>query len=828
LGDIRGNWTAGVTYLPNDIVAYEGNTYTLISTTPITATNDSDIDTGFPDEATNSWTIAIASGTSGTAGGTGKSLSISANSQVYIFDNFGDTTPDNDIINFSVKQQNLTGEVLGSDITITKSDGNTITTPTLTGTITDGTGQKSFDLSFSGDIGDKSFLPITASVTKDGITDLLNIQKIEGGADADPQYFITPLNGTQLKNSTGTLELKIQSSDPVNGLQDITTGDIKIYSGSNLITTYANVSGTDYNPIISADAIFGTMDLILSGSDGILDSITLLDVTDGLGGGSFLASNLKLTRTTSTNQFPITNEYTPSFLSATASFFDVQSTEYQQAFSISASFESETDFMSYETSSTITSPNIEIVDVNNGDGISYSGPGASNKLATKDINIVVKFTDPVSGQSSTINETFYVISDGLDGLDAINVVNSNPSETLPSSNAGVVSDYNNSGTIIEVFEGTASLNYDGVGTSPGTWKINTSQIPDSTITIGSITSPQNAAIIDDHDAMDNGTNRVSIKYSITGSRRNGSEFFTEASQVITKAKAGSDVNLVNLIADNIAISYDQDGLNPSPTKIDLIASSSNFNNAFFKFTGGGGAFTDESTFTDGFTQNTDTASFIVPSSYSQTPYTFRVGVADGDQSELANDILTIFSLKPGADSDPQYFITPLNGTQLKNSSGTLELQVQSSDPINGLQNVTDPSFAIYTGSVLVTNISGVTGTDLNPTIDASAIFGTMNLFLSGSDGVLDSLTLLDVTDGLGGGTFKSPNLKTTRDISDNSFNPLFLSATASFFTPSGVEYTSSVKITPSFDTVDKMAVSSADGDTTNITITAGDGMVQMV
>jgi hypothetical protein len=307
--------------------------------------------------------------------------------------------------------------------------------------------------------------------------------------------------------------------------------------------------------------------------------------------------------------------------------------------------------------------------------------------------------------------------------------------------------------------------------------------------------------------MAGGTDLVTITYSISGKRSNGESFVSETTQTITKAKAGVDgagANLVQLAADAFTIVYDANGSNPSPSSIKLMATSSNFDNGYFKFTGGGAAFTDETSYTDGAGANNDSATFTSPSSYSSTPYTFRVGVADGDQTELVSDFITIASLKPGADASPQYFITPIaGGTQLKNSGGSIELQVQKS-ATTGLTDVTSGTDArIYDGATLLAAQTGVTdggnGVAYNPVITSAFITGTKTLLLKDNGGnVLDSITLLDVTDGLGGGSFISPNLKTTRDPSTNTYTPTFLSLTASFYDTSGTEYTKAVRVTPNY------------------------------
>src|SRR6056300_1116231 len=123
-----------------------------------------------------------------------------------------------DTIVFTISQQNLTGTITTSDITITKDGGSTITTPTLGGVVTNGSGQLSGSLSFSGESLTKSDLPITIEVSKDSLLDTTTIFKVEGGADgaagadgADGADGVST-TGFRIEYSTSTTE-----ADPGSG-----------------------------------------------------------------------------------------------------------------------------------------------------------------------------------------------------------------------------------------------------------------------------------------------------------------------------------------------------------------------------------------------------------------------------------------------------------------------------------------------------------------------------------------------------------------------------------------------------------------------------------
>ena len=102
-----------------------------------------------------------------------------------------------------------------------------------------------------------------------------------------------------------------------------------------------------------------------------------------------------------------------------------------------------------------------------------------------------------------------------------------------------------------------------------------------------------------------------------------------------------------LTTTDYIITYDSDGANPVPSgTLTLTANAQNVNNGYFKFTGDG--ITDETSFTNGATQLSDTKSFSIPSSHFLSPKTLRVGVSDGDQTELVYDTITIAAVRNGA------------------------------------------------------------------------------------------------------------------------------------------------------------------------------------
>jgi hypothetical protein len=189
--------------------------------------------------------------------------------------------------------------------------------------------------------------------------------------------------------------------------------------------------------------------------------------------------------------------------------------------------------------------------------------------------------------------------------------------------------------------------------------------------------------------------------------------------------AGDNAKAVSLRAGSNIIVYDKDGLNPDVSSITLTAESQNFVDAYFKFTGGGSAFTDETSWTDGTTANSDTATFTVPSSHSSTPYTFTVEVKEGSSGDIvATDTITIAAVKPGEDGvigEDAYTVLLTNeahtlpttntGTVTHTGSGTDIIVYKGATQLNSVSGT--PS----TGEFSVTSASGPNITVGSITVD---------------------------------------------------------------------------------------------------------------
>ena len=158
---------------------------------------------------------------------------------------------------------------------------------------------------------------------------------------------------------------------------------------------------------------------------------------------------------------------------------------------------------------------------------------------------------------------------------------------------------------------------------------------------------------------------------------------------------------VRLFADDYSIVYDAAGSNPTPstsTDIVLTATTQNFTNPFFKFTGDG--ISDETSYSDGLSAVHDTFTFPVPASHFTTPQTLKVSVQEGSSGgEVASDTISIFAVKPGVDGDDAFTVI------CSNESHAVPADADGSNPSMGGSGT---SFEVFRGTTQLTGI--LTGT----------------------------------------------------------------------------------------------------------------------
>ena len=136
-------------------------------------------------------------------------------------------------------------------------------------------------------------------------------------------------------------------------------------------------------------------------------------------------------------------------------------------------------------------------------------------------------------------EDFVTITKIREGSNGITVVSSNEAHVLPADKDGAVTSYTNSGTTIQVFEGSVALNASSSATVSA-FRVGTiTQAPASTITVGAVSYAGTTATIPNHSAMANGTDSVVLTIPVTVYRADGSSIVVNKIQTISKSKTGA-------------------------------------------------------------------------------------------------------------------------------------------------------------------------------------------------------------------------------------------------------------------------------------------------
>ena len=606
-------------------------------------------------------------GTDGTPGVNAKTITISSDTQTFAFDDSSDTTATPTSVVFSINQQNLSGAIAGTDITITKTGGGTINTPTISGTVTNGTGTRTFTLPFSSLA--KSDLPLSVSVTKDSVTDSTSIIKVEGGANGVSalQYLLTneahivpatsagvvssySNSGTEIYVYEGTTELDYDASGTTAAHWKVGTPTV---SPTNKITVGTITEDGNY-------AVVGNH----SSMDNSTDSVT---ISYPISGKTADGTNFSFTKTQNITK---SKEGSDGLPGTSASLISLTGDSQVFAFaSASATTPDPTTIELFITQQnlgkTLTASDITIVDVlgNNITTIPTFSPTSlsnnsgviSGSLVFSTLNLPkAKYPITITATSESLSDSFKVFAldggaDGTAGADAYTVFLTNESHTFPAAFNGDVDSSNLAAgaTEVRVFKGTTQLTNDN--SSPYGANTYRAAKTNSGITLSPSVSNSQRKFTPTAVTADSGTGTITITDNTTGTAFTKTYSFSKSKEGAEGAE-GSDSKTVALTAATNVVTYNAAGGSPSPSStIALSANSQNFTDGYFKFTGDG--LTNDTSYTNGASANGDTANFTVPSSYFSSPKTIRVGVADGNQTELAFDTVTIVAVQPGSDGD---------------------------------------------------------------------------------------------------------------------------------------------------------------------------------
>lgn len=574
-------------------------------------------------------------GTSATTLADLKTIVLSASSQVFTFASDNTTaSPSSQTITFTANTQGITGTL---SFTAVDENDNPITLSgtgsTRTMTVSD------FD----------DTVAATVSVTGDDIQDTITIHRLAQGGDS-----VACILSNETHNFGAT------SGGTVSDFTGSGT-TIRVYVG----TAEQTYVGTATNASqLSNSQWFVTKSSTDITVGAITDSGTYATVPDA----TAISANTASTVFTITGKDPNGQVYT---ITKTQTFSKSNAGDDAKAIQVRA----DKQLITYDGGGNL-SPASQSVSftayLSNMTGtVTWSASADGTAIQTADLAEILTITNNTAslvvsgsdGSFDTENYGFVTITATKDGIsdsvsifrldnasNALTAILSNEAHVFTADKDGGVASYSGSGTTIRVYQGADELIYNGQAStnaalSNGQWRISSTSA--TAIASGTVVDSGDYATVGDASSMT--ANGAQVSYTIEGKDNQGTAFTLIKQQSFSKSitgATGANAVTVQLVPDNLVIIYDEAGANPSPSSITLNATGQTVNNGFFKFTGGGSAFTDETTYTNGSGQLTDSATFTAPTTISSnTFYSFRVGIADGNQTELAHDTTTITAIK---------------------------------------------------------------------------------------------------------------------------------------------------------------------------------------
>lgn len=557
------------------------------------------------------------------------------------------------------------------------------------------------------------------------------------------RYFIRPLDGTAIKNSSGELRFEIvafQGSDQ----QVLTSGDVKFYRRlqngdyERIQTTDTGVvsSTSDYEITINQDYIDGSATLFAgepTGSGGFneYDSVTAVDVRDGKGFNGWVETTSYIAV-----YDPDTASYSPSTITMTPKFA-IEGSIVDPSIDSNFSF---TSLPANDSGLTINSTTGEItIDVG-----SYFD---SNTQFTPTWQ--AEYTSGGATYITSVSETVYEAPASSDAKMI---------QVLPSSQAFKANQY---GTIQSPSEIEISTNIQNISTLP-TWSVVDT---DGTVTL---TDNSDVAITEDSQQIDTAYinsgdfNATYAKIRAYTGSQSSPDFYDEVT--IVKVNAGSDAFTVLMTNENHTFPADNSG-----TVLDYSSSSSSavvYRGATqFSYDG---TLASDGTFrfsavsespTGAITPTIDDAGGEVDvsnfgESYDRATVTATVEVKfGGGQTRTFNREISYSKAKTGAaGSDAellriknadQTFIKKKDGTKTPSSITLEAIKVNYSETVTWTR-VSD-STQLGTGDTISISNSEVTEASPSVTIRASTPNGltdeiTLVLLREGSDAITAFLT----------------------------------------------------------------------------------------
>lgn len=698
---------------------------------------------------------SITKSKQGSKGGSGDAsivITMNADRQIFKFDGSGALNPPGQYITLSLTKQNTTAVTAWS------------TSPTVTlydspfgagGIIPQGTVSQDVVYLLAADFGSNTAVTITATVSDGAVfTDKVTIVRVQDGDVGDPGEnavvgYLTNENHTVPASTTGVVSSYAGATGSFKvfwGTNDVSTGQGVVYS---TLTNNESLTNNGSGVVIDPSTGVFTVDGGLANGTDIAVVTFRATLPAGLGGGFvdkvFTLSKSKTGSTGADSKLLYIYSDKQTFT------YDGTNTlsPAGQYIALTATKQNTTATVTWSTTPSVTlratsSSSSSIVTTGDSVYLHAADFGASTAVTiTATLSDGVVLTDKI---------TIVRVKDGSIGISALTGYLTNESQTIPASAAGIVSSYAGASGIFKVFSGTTDIST-GQGITYST-AVNASGLTNS----GSgtlINATSGVYAVDGGLSSGTDTATAVLRATLPAGYGGGTidKVFT-----ITKSKSGSDgspAKLLSIRTDKQVFTFDgTGGAFPAGQVIRLDADKQNTTASVTWSTSPSvslhTAATGGSVTTTGNTVYLRIANFGANSAV-----TITATLTDGT---TLTDTVTIVRVQDGAQGEPGddavlYYIKALNGTAIKNGTGTLT--VEAHKVIGGVDSLLSTgSIQLYVGSTLVTAANGyATGSNgFTGVFDSGDITGDVVVLLKDGAGgtILDSITLVDVLDGLNG------------------------------------------------------------------------------
>ena len=249
---------------------------------------------------------------------------------------------------------------------------------------------------------------------------------------------------------------------------------------------------------------------------------------------------------------------------------------------------------------------------------------------------------------------------------------------------GAIADSSNK---IEVFEGTTQLNFDGSGSSNGTFAV---AITATNVTAGSIVDSGAFATI--NNATNMSQNVGSLVYNITGKTQTGTNFTVTRVQSFTKAIPGTQGSTVELTPSKYVINYSKSGGESDTIVFSAVPRNVDGVTPHYEFIVAGTIQQNYST-----TSTYTLADNLEPATGASTLVVVNVK-ANGTGDVIAGDSVSIYGVQDGSDAAIGFLTNPSHAVPA-GSDGTLG---------SSALNDADGTFKVFLGGVDITTNAAVT------------------------------------------------------------------------------------------------------------------------